>query len=77
MSERINHKNLKDRINNLIDLEPSDLCLEGDFNAELNTRPIYRCVLGCTLNGNSASRSSEDVKPIKKEESKSLALGGR
>ena len=77
MSERINHKNLKDRINNLIDLKPSDLTLNGNFNPELNNRPIYRCVLGCSLNGNSASRSSGDVKPIKKEESKSLALGGR
>lgn len=77
MDIRINQKNLKHKINNLIHLLPSDTDLSKKTSVQTKNPAAYRCVLGCSLNGNSTSPTSKDVKPMKKEERKSLVLERR
>jgi hypothetical protein len=77
MDIRINRKNLKHKINNLIHLLPSDMDLSKKNCVQVKNPATYRCVLGCSLNGNSTSPSFKDVKPMKKEERKSLILERR
>ena len=77
MSESINQKKLKGKIESLIDFLPPNIELRKKATAQVRNSSIYRCVLGCSLNGNSISRSSGDVRWTKKEESKSLVLERR
>ncbi len=77
MGERINQRQLKEKIQNLVDFSSPDIRIRKSFNVQVKNHPAYRCVLGCSLKETSTSRPSWDVKTIKREENKSLALERR
>lgn len=77
MGNKINQKKFENKTQNLIDFASSEIGPTMNHSPRVINHPTYRCVLGCTLNGNSTSRSSWDVRLIKKEESKSLVLERR
>ena len=77
MGDKINQKQFKNEIQNLIDFRSSEITPTRNSDPRVRNHPDYRCVLGCTYNGNSTSRSSWDVRLIKKEENKTTVLERR
>ncbi len=77
MGESLKNTAIKKKIHSLTDFTWPDISLRRNPSPGLRNRQIYRCVLGCSLNGNSTNRSSRNVKSIKREESRSLVLERR
>ena len=77
MGESLKHATTKKTTQSLTDFTWPDISLKRNSNPKARNRQIYRCVLGCSLNGNSTNRSSRDVRLIKKEENQSLILERR